>query len=117
MVGDEPVFKTLSANVAVAMANLDPLSYTLECHGVRTSIQAHLITAMGQIAYLLKMTQAISYMEVTSNRAIEVGLHHDLAHIAAITHQTTTVARWLIVMAMVRTPAATMGQGMITTRK
>jgi hypothetical protein len=57
-----------SANVAVAMANLDRLPDTSECQGVRTNIQAHLIAAMGQTADLLRMVQAISYMEVTSDQ-------------------------------------------------
>ena len=34
MVRDQPVYKTPSANVAVAMANLDRLPDTLECQGV-----------------------------------------------------------------------------------
>ena len=65
MVGDQPVFKTPSTNVAVAMVNLDRLSDTPECQGVRTSIRAQLITAMGQTVELLRRTQAISYIEVT----------------------------------------------------
>ena len=66
MVGDQPVFKTLSANVAIAMANLDRLLDTPECQGLRTSIRAHLIVAMGQTTDLLRRMQAISYTEVTS---------------------------------------------------
>ena len=38
MVGDQPVYKMPSANVAVAMANLDRLPDTPECQGVRTSV-------------------------------------------------------------------------------
>jgi len=67
MVGVQPVYKTPSANVAVAMANLDRLPDTPECQGIRTSIRAHLITAMGQTATLLKRVQAISYTEATSD--------------------------------------------------
>ena len=67
MVGDHPVYKTPSANMAVAMANLDRLPDTPECQGVQSSIRAHLIAAMGQIATLLKRVQAISYTEVSSD--------------------------------------------------
>ena len=48
MVGDQQVYKMPSANVAVAMANLDRLPDTPECQGVRSSVRAHLIAAMGQ---------------------------------------------------------------------
>ena len=68
MVGDQPVYKMPSANVAVAMANLDRLPDTLECQGVRSSIRAHLIAAMGQTATLLKRFQAVSYTEVSSDQ-------------------------------------------------
>ena len=68
MVGDQPVYKTPSANVAVAMANLDRLLDTPECQGVRTSVRAHLIAAMGQTATLLKRVQAVSYTEATSDQ-------------------------------------------------
>jgi hypothetical protein len=65
MVGDQQVYKTPSANVVVAMANLDRLPNTPECQGVRSSIRAHLIAVMGQTATLLKRVQAISYTEVS----------------------------------------------------
>ena len=68
MVGDQQVYKTPSANVAVAMANLDRLPDTPECQGVRSSVRAHLIAAMGQTATLLKRVQAISYIEVSSDQ-------------------------------------------------
>ena len=68
MVEDQQVFKTPSANVAVAKANLDRLPNTLEYQGVWTNIRAHLIVAMGQTADLLRRVQAISYMEVTSDQ-------------------------------------------------
>jgi hypothetical protein len=67
MVGDQQVYKTPSANVAVAMANLDRLPDTPECQGVRSSVRAHLIAAMGQTATLLKRVQAISYVDVSSD--------------------------------------------------
>jgi len=67
MVGDQQVFKTPSANLAIAMANLDRLPDTPEYQGVRTNIRAHLIAAMGQTADLLRRVQAISYTEVTSD--------------------------------------------------
>jgi hypothetical protein len=47
-VGDMQVFRTLSANVAVAMANLDRLPDTLENHAVREEIKAYLTVAMDQ---------------------------------------------------------------------
>jgi len=68
MVGDQQVYKKPSANVAVAMANLDRLPDTPECQGVRSIVRAHLIAAMGQTATLLKRVQAISYTEVSSNQ-------------------------------------------------
>ena len=68
MVGDQPVYKTTSANVAVAMANLDRLPNAPECQGVRTSIRANLIAAMGQTATLLKRVQDVSYTEAASDQ-------------------------------------------------
>jgi len=68
IVGNRQVFKTSSANVAVAMANLDRLPDTPEYQDVCTNIRAHLIAAMGQTATLLKRVQAISYTEVTSDQ-------------------------------------------------
>jgi len=68
MVGNQQVFKTPSANVAVAMANLDRLSDTPKYQDVRTNIWAHLIAAMRQTATLLKRVQSVSYMEVTSDQ-------------------------------------------------
>ena len=67
MVGNQQVFKTPSANVVVAMANLDRLPDTPEYEGVWTNIRAHLVAAMGQTADLLRRVQAISYTEVTSD--------------------------------------------------
>ena len=68
MVGNQQVYKTQSANVVVAMANLDRLPDTPEYQGIRSNIRAHLITAMGQTATLLKRVQAVSYTEVTSDQ-------------------------------------------------
>jgi len=68
MVGDQQVYKTPSANMAVAIANLDRLPDTPECQGVQSSVRAHLIAAMGQTATLLKRVQAISYAEVSSDQ-------------------------------------------------
>jgi len=68
MVVDQQVYKMPSANVAVAMANLDRLPDTPECQGVRSSVRAHLITAMGQTATLIKRVQAVSYAEVSSDQ-------------------------------------------------
>lgn len=50
--GDRPVFRTPSANVAIAMANLDRLPDTPENHAVCEDIKAYLITAMGQTVEL-----------------------------------------------------------------
>jgi hypothetical protein len=47
-VGDRQVFRTPSANVAVAMANLDRLTDTPENHMVREDIKAYLTTAMAK---------------------------------------------------------------------
>ena len=69
MVGDQQVFKILSTNVAIAMANLERLLNTLDYQDVRTSIRAHLIAAMGQTVDLLRRMQAISYTEVTSDQS------------------------------------------------
>ena len=65
MVGNQQVYKTPSANVVVAMANLDRLPDTPEYQGIRSNIRAHLIAAMGQTATLLKRVQAVSYTEVS----------------------------------------------------
>jgi hypothetical protein len=51
-VDDRQVFRTPSANVAVAMANLDRLPDTLENHAVREDIKAYLTAAMGQTVEL-----------------------------------------------------------------
>ena len=44
------------------------LNNSAECQGVRTSIRAHLIAAMGQTATLLKRVQAGSHTEATSDQ-------------------------------------------------
>ena len=62
------MFKTSSANIAVAMPNLDRFPDTPEYQGVRTNIRAHLIAAMGHTIDLLRRVQAISYKEVTSDQ-------------------------------------------------
>ena len=56
---------TLSLN---EVANLDRLPDTPECQGVRTSIRAHLIAAMGQTATLLKRVQDVSHTEAASDQ-------------------------------------------------
>ena len=68
MVRNQPVYKMLSANVAVAMANLDRLPDTLEYQGIRSSIRAHLIAAMVQTTTFVKRVQAVSYAEVSSDQ-------------------------------------------------
>jgi len=67
MVGNQQVFKTLSTNIAVTMANLEWLPNTLEYQDVWTNIRAHLITAMGQTADLVKQAQAVSFTSATSS--------------------------------------------------
>ena len=68
MVGNQQVYKTPSANVVVAMANLDRLPDAPEYQDIRANIRAHLIAAMGQTATLLKRVQSVSYTEVTSDQ-------------------------------------------------
>jgi hypothetical protein len=51
-VGDRQVFRTSSANMAVAMANLDRLLDTPENQAVREDIKAYLTAAMGQTVEL-----------------------------------------------------------------
>jgi hypothetical protein len=51
-VGDQQVFRTPSANMAVAVANLDRLPDTLENHAVREDIKAYLTAAMDQTVEL-----------------------------------------------------------------
>ena len=68
MVANQQVFKTPSANVAIAMANLDRLPDTPEYQGVRTNIRVHLIAAMGPTTDLLRRVQTISYTEDTSDQ-------------------------------------------------
>jgi hypothetical protein len=75
MVGNQHVFKTPSANVAVAMANLDRLPDTPEYKGVRTNIRAHLIAAMGQTADLLRRVQATSDQTHRSRASPRPGGH------------------------------------------
>jgi hypothetical protein len=51
-VGDRQVFRTPSANMAVARANLDRLPNTPENHAVHEEIKAYLTTGMGQTVEL-----------------------------------------------------------------
>jgi hypothetical protein len=53
-VGERQVFRTPSANVAVAMANLDRLPDQPKIQQVHEDIHAHLIAAMGQTVELAK---------------------------------------------------------------
>ena len=116
MVGDQPVYKTPSTNVAVAMANLDRLPDTPECQGVRSSIRAHLIAAMGQTTTLLKRVQAVSYTEVSSDQTHAAELRHDSAStiIAAL---PTTAGRTWGATTVVGTPAATASRSVGVVRK
>lgn len=54
MVGNQQVFKTPSAYVSIAMANLERLPDTLEYQDVWSNIRAHLIAIMGQTVELAK---------------------------------------------------------------
>jgi hypothetical protein len=49
------VFRTLSANVVIATANLDRLLDTPENHAVRKDIKAYLTVAMGQTVKLAQL--------------------------------------------------------------
>ena len=88
MVGDQPVYKTPSANVAVAMANLDRLPNTPKCQGVRSSVRAHLIAVMGQTATLLKESKLSPMQRSLPTRPIVAGPHHSPATTTAAVHPT-----------------------------
>jgi len=77
MVGNQQVFKTPSANVAIAMENLDRLPDTPEYQDVRTNIRAHLIAAMGQTTTQLKRVQASPTWRSPPTRLIAVAPHHE----------------------------------------
>ena len=64
--GDKQVFKTLSANVAVAMVTMQRLPNTLETQVVRDEIQAYLIAAMAQTTEIVNQVRAPSVL-VESN--------------------------------------------------
>jgi len=116
MVGDQQVYKMPSANVPVAMANLDRLPNTPECQGVRSSVRAHLIAAMGQTATLLKRVQATSYAEVSSDQTHRTGLHHNSASTTAAA--PPIIARRMRGMAtVVGTPAVTASRSEGVVRK
>jgi hypothetical protein len=48
MVGNKPIFKTPSANMAIAIESLKRLSDTLEIQNIREDLQAYLQAAMVQ---------------------------------------------------------------------
>jgi len=116
MVGNQQVYKTPSANVAVAIANLDRLPDTPEYQGIQSNIRAHLIAMMGQTATLLKRVQAVSYMEVSSDQTHAAGLHHDPAG-AIIAAPPTIAGRTLDATTVVRTRAVTVSRGADVVRK
>ena len=58
--GDKQVFRTPSANVAVAMATMQRLPNTPETQAVRDEIQAYLTAAMAQNAEVVNQAQAPS---------------------------------------------------------
>jgi hypothetical protein len=74
-VGEQQVFRTPSANVAIAMANLDHLPDQPEIQQVRNDIRAHLIAAVGQTMELAKQAQITSSMSIASSRS-----RHALEH-------------------------------------
>jgi hypothetical protein len=117
MVGDQQVFKTPTANVAVAMGNLDQLSDTPEYQGVQTNIWTHQIAAMGQTTDLLARVQAIPTRRSPPTRPITVGPHHDPAHIVAAVRPSMTVGSKLIATAVVGTLVATMSKCADLTRR
>jgi hypothetical protein len=57
-VGDRQVFRTPSANVAIAMANMDRLLDTPQNHVVHEYIKAYLTAAMGQTVELAQRARA-----------------------------------------------------------
>ena len=59
-VGDKQVFRTPSANVAVAMATMQRLPNTPEIQAVRNDIQAYLTAAMAWTAEIVNQAQAPS---------------------------------------------------------
>ena len=59
-VGDKQVFRTPSANIAVAMATMQRLPNTPETQVVRDEIQAYLTTAMAQTAEIVNQVRAPS---------------------------------------------------------
>ena len=58
--GDKQVFRTPSANVAVAMATMQRLPNTPETQAVRDEIQAYLTAAMAQTAEIINQARAPS---------------------------------------------------------
>ena len=59
-VGDKQVFRTPSANVAVAMATMQRLPNTPEIQAVRDDIQAYLTAAMAQTVEIVNQARAPS---------------------------------------------------------
>ena len=59
-VGDKQVFRTPSANVAVAMATMQRLPNTPETQAVHDEIQAYLTAAMAQTAEIINQARAPS---------------------------------------------------------
>ena len=109
MVGDQQVYKTPSANMAVAMANLDRLPDTPECQGVRSSIRAHLIAAMGQTATLLDSSQRSKLSPTQRSlptRLIAAGLHHNPGS-ATVAALPTIAGRMWGTTTVVGTPVVT----------
>jgi hypothetical protein len=68
-VGDRQVFRTPSANVTVAMANLDRLPDTPKNHAVRENIKAYLTAAMGQTVKLAQRARAATSTSIASSRS------------------------------------------------
>ena len=67
-VGEKQVFRTPSANVAVAMATMQRLPNTPEIQAIRDDMQAYLTTAMAQTAEIANQAWALS-ASVESSRS------------------------------------------------
>ena len=68
MVGDQPVYQTPSANLAIAFNELDKLPHTLEVEKVR----AHIIAAQVQVNEFQNDAPSYSTTSAHSHRS-----HHD----------------------------------------
>jgi hypothetical protein len=79
-VGDRQIFWSPSANVAVAMANLDRLPDQPEIQQVCDDIRAHLIAAMGQTVELAKRAHITSSTSISSSQSRRASKHPSHQH-------------------------------------